>query len=135
VLIAVFIVLAFMMVIHLFFLNLILMRGVLDVFLFGGWSIPAFLFLALVVLSVMFYRPFCRFACPYGALMSLAAWRSHFCVVKTAASKDCRKCDDVCPTGKVLSGHEGNECYLCGRCIDVCPVQGGMIYSRRRNKR
>ncbi len=132
--ISLFIVLALLMVIHLFTLNLFLMRGARDVFLLSLESVPALLFLAAIGLSVVLYRPFCRFACPYGALMSLAAWKSLFRVSRTHNCVMCGRCEVACPTGETVPGHHGNECYLCGRCMDVCPVEGGLAYARRNPK-
>jgi|WetSurMetagenome_2_1015567.scaffolds.fasta_scaffold246588_1 ferredoxin-type protein NapH len=125
------IVLALLMVIYLFTVNLVLMRGVRDVFLLSSLSIPAVFFLAFIGFSVVLYRPFCRFACPYGALISIAAWKSIFRITRTTACTGCGNCEVACPTGETLPGHQGNECYLCGRCLDACPVRGAIAYTRR----
>jgi len=135
ILVSVCIVLALLMVIYLFAINFLLMRGVRDIFLLSAMSIPVLLFMVLVVFSAVLYRPFCRFACPYGALMSIAAWNSLFRISRTSACIGCGRCEGVCPTGETLPGHQGNECYLCGRCIDVCPVDGGIAYIRRNTKK
>lgn len=134
ILISAFIILALLMVIQLFTVNVFLMRGVREVFLFSSLSIAGVLFLVLIGISVIFYRPFCRFACPYGALMSVAAWKSIFRLRRTPACTGCGSCETACPTGEILPDHQGNECYLCGRCMDACPVRAGIVYTRRKGR-
>jgi ferredoxin-type protein NapH len=124
-------ILAFLSVANLLFTSLILLGGARDVFLFSGVSIPAFLFLVLLGISAVLYRPFCRFACPYGAIMSIAAWKSVVRVKRTALCSGCGACEKVCPTGEAYPDRQGNECYLCGRCMEVCPVKGTIGYMKR----
>lgn len=124
-------ILAFLAIANLLFTSLILLSGARDVFLFSGVSIPAILFLVLLGTSAVLYRPFCRFACPYGAVLSIAAWKSVLRVKRTALCTKCGACEKVCPTGEADPGRQGNECYLCGRCLDVCPVKGALRYMKR----
>lgn len=133
-LISIFIVLALFTIFYLFQLNLILMKGFRDVFLFSPIGIPALVFLINLGVSAVLYRPFCRFAGPYAVLMSIAAWKSMYRMKKTPKCTGCGKCDEICPTSETLANHKGNECYLCGRCSDVCPVGVGIRYQRRNQE-
>jgi ferredoxin-type protein NapH len=126
--------LALLAVIHLLFTSLLLLHGVRDLFLLESAGLPAVLFIILLVVSVFLYRPFCRYACPYGALMSLAVWKSLFRIQRTGLCNGCGACEAACPTGECHPGKEGNECYLCGRCLDACPVRGGIGYLRREKR-
>lgn len=47
--------------------------GLKDFFFLTMTSWLSLVFIVFVALSALVYRPFCRFGCPYGALLSLAA--------------------------------------------------------------
>jgi polyferredoxin len=59
-------------------------------------------FLAMLLVSVFFYRPFCRLVCPYGALLALAGSTSFLALQRTDACIECRKCEQVCPVSGAL---------------------------------
>lgn len=69
-------------------------------FRFGGRSAMVLTGVALLLLGTVIGRPYCRFACPYGALLKLAAivakWR-----VRTTPDvcTQCRLCETSCPYG------------------------------------
>ena len=95
-------------------------------------SVSFFVFLGIVLLSAVVYRPFCRYVCPYGALLAPAASKALFRLRRTDACIGCRKCERACPTGEADPAAGLGECYLCGRCTDVCPVEGALVYGRAR---
>lgn len=79
---------------------------------------------ALLLLSLLISRPFCRYLCPLGAIygmfnrIALAHLRfdSEKCV-------DCGKCASVCPMGiDPRKQFNSAECIRCGRCARACPV-------------
>ena len=111
--------------------SMVLLRGARTLFVSPELTLPLVLFLAVIALSAFLYRPFCRYACPLGALLSLAAWAGRFSLRKGKACTRCGKCQAACPTGEMAQGRRGNECYLCGRCLDSCPVEGALAYARR----
>ncbi|MBT3362158.1 MAG: 4Fe-4S binding protein [Chloroflexi bacterium] len=100
--------------------------GLKDFFFLTITAWTSLIFIALVVISALVYRPFCRFGCPYGMLLSLAAIKSRFKIRQNESCIDCKnpKCVSVCPTGEALSTSNKMECYLCYRCIEACPTQG-----------
>lgn len=67
---------------------------------FGGSAAMVLTGAALLLLGTVIGRPYCRFACPYGALLKLAAavakWR-----VRTTPDvcTQCRLCEKSCPYG------------------------------------
>jgi polyferredoxin len=89
-------------------------------------------FVILIAISLFLYRPFCRFFCPFGALLSLAAAKSLFRIRRTAACIQCGRCEQACPAAEAGAGDAKMECYLCGRCTRVCPEKGALIYSREK---
>ena len=110
-------------------INLLALIGLADFFnLAVGTSF--FVFLGIVLLSAVIYRPFCRYVCPYGALLAPAASRARYRLRRTDACIGCRKCERACPTGAAGPGDNRGECYLCGRCTEACPVDGALVYAR-----
>lgn len=84
----------------------------------------------LVVASVFVKNAWCRYLCPYGALMGLVSLASPTRIVRNAdACIDCAKCAKACPAGlpvDVLSSVRSAECTACLSCVAVCPVVGAL---------
>ncbi len=89
---------------------------------------------ALILLSVFLYRPVCRILCPFGVLFSLCAEFSVFRLRRTETCIGCKKCEKACPAMTAGEHDSKRECYLCGRCTDVCKVKGALVYSRRHKE-
>jgi len=104
--------------------------GILQFFYLTFTSIFFFIFLGILIISLVVYRPFCRIICPLGALYSLAGMVSLFKLRRSQACTDCKKCEAECPTNEAKRADAKGECYLCGRCVDVCPVKGALVYRR-----
>ena len=82
--------------------------------------------LVLVVLSVVMRNPFCRYLCPYGALLGLVAMISPLRVTRnTERCVSCGVCSQICPT-YIDVMHKMNvsspECIACWRCVSHCRV-------------
>jgi polyferredoxin len=79
--------------------------------------------LLVLVLSVLIYRPFCRYLCPLGALYSLFNPIS-FYRYKVDGEKCtlCGACERVCKM-EVVPHRSPNspECIRCGACKRACP--------------
>ena len=84
----------------------------------------ACILLAVIVGSVVFYRPFCKWLCPLGAFyallnnVSLFQMRvdTHKCVSCGACAKACKMDVDITKT----PNHA--ECIRCGMCMKACPT-------------
>jgi polyferredoxin len=94
---------------------------------------------ALLILSLFFQNFWCRYLCPYGALMGLA---SLFSPAKISRNPqrciDCGQCTKACPAllkvDKLACVHSA-ECTGCLECVTVCPAEGALqmsIWSNRR---
>ncbi len=80
----------------------------------------------LVVGSIILRNFWCRYLCPYGALLGILSFLSPHKIRRNAETCiDCGKCADVCPSNikvdKVLTVIS-DECTSCQNCVDVCPV-------------
>ena len=80
--------------------------------------------ISVVVLSVLFYRPFCKWLCPLGAFYALLNKVSLFQMkVDTGKCVACGKCAKACKMDvDVTKTPNHTECIRCGMCIRACPT-------------
>ena len=80
--------------------------------------------LTVVVLSMVFYRPFCKWLCPLGAFYALMNRVSLFQMqVDTGKCVSCGRCAASCRMDvDVTQTPNHAECIRCGMCISACPV-------------
>lgn len=81
----------------------------------------------LVAISFVIANFWCRFLCPYGALLGLLAFFSPLRVNRDPDNCiNCRKCDRQCPGGIKVSKKmtvRSPECIGCLECVAVCPKE------------
>ena len=80
--------------------------------------------LAVAVLSVVFYRPFCKWLCPLGAFYALLNKVSLFQMqVDPNKCISCGKCAKACQMDVDLTKTPNHtECIRCGMCVRACPT-------------
>ncbi|MBI1922213.1 MAG: 4Fe-4S binding protein [Geobacter sp.] len=82
----------------------------------------------LLILSLPFRSPFCRFLCPYGALVGLISMLSPVKVTRDKKTcVHCGVCTQVCPSYIPVMEKErvfSEECIGCWRCISHCRAMG-----------
>ena len=93
---------------------------------------------ALLVGSVFVKNLWCRYLCPYGALVGLVSLFSP-ARVRREADKcvDCAKCAKVCPSllpVDRLTTVKSAECTGCLECVAVCPAEGALSLSVGRSR-
>lgn len=96
-----------------------------------GWK--NFLLAAILILSVIIYRPFCKYICPLGAVYSLFQPISvfHYQVDKELCTH-CGVCAKVCKMQvDPVENPNHPECIRCGQCKKVCPT-GALTYNVRK---
>ena len=87
------------------------------------FSFKCFILITVVVLSILFYRPFCKWICPLGAIYSLFN-KVSLLNIKVEDSKciGCGQCSKVCKMDVDVCKHPDHpECIRCGACIKACP--------------
>jgi polyferredoxin len=84
----------------------------------------------LVFGSVMVQNFWCRYLCPYGALLGLASIFSPLRIRRTpSACIDCGKCARACPANlpvDKLITIKSAECTACMECVAVCPAESAL---------
>ena len=89
--------------------------------------------LTLVLLSLMIQNVWCRFLCPYGALMGLVSILSPVKIRRdSAACIDCNKCTHACPSHlpvAQLVTIRSAECTGCLSCIAACPAENALNFA------
>lgn len=77
----------------------------------------------IVLLSILIYRPFCKYLCPLGLIYG---WFNKVSVFRMKLEKDdciqCGKCEavcDMCVNPSETPNH--SECIRCMKCVNACP--------------
>ncbi len=88
---------------------------------------------ALAVMSMLVQNFWCRYLCPYGALLGLA---SLLCPVKIRRDKeaciDCGKCARACPAQLPVDQFvqiRSVECTACMACVAACSAQDALQFA------
>lgn len=92
----------------------------------------------LVFLSFILPYFWCRYLCPYGALLGFTSIFSVFKITRNSETCiDCGKCNRVCPASltvdKAYKIHS-DECHACLKCVDACPVKDTLYLSAPKEK-
>jgi len=87
-----------------------------------GWKF--FLLMFFTALSLIIWRPFCKYICPLGAIYALF---NRFSLYRNTLEADkcvsCGKCAAVCRMCVDPSKSPNHsECIRCGDCVRACPT-------------
>jgi polyferredoxin len=98
------------------------------------------LVLALLILASLFVENlWCRYLCPYGALMGLVALASPLRIRRVdSLCIDCGKCARACPSALPvdrLVTIRSAECTGCLECVAACPAAGALFLAAPRARR
>lgn len=96
----------------------------------------AVVLVTLASLSVLIQNFWCRYLCPYGALLGLLSRLSPLGVRRDPSRCNlCRRCDRTCPNRIQISKTRfvaSEECTACLSCVASCPVPHALRFSGPR---
>lgn len=95
--------------------------------------------LSLLFVLSLFYKNFwCRYLCPYGALLGLVSFFSPMKITRNdQACIHCGKCTKNCPSllpVEQLNSVRSPECTGCLTCVSHCPAKGALDVSLMKRK-
>ncbi|HKJ02852.1 MAG TPA: 4Fe-4S binding protein [Longimicrobiales bacterium] len=106
---------------------------------FADMSLVGLVVMGILVVGSVFVRGlWCRYLCPYGALLGLVSWASPTRIRRDAeACISCGLCDKACMARLPISSSDrvvSVECTGCLDCVAVCPRPRalGAFVARRR---
>ncbi|MDZ4720006.1 MAG: 4Fe-4S binding protein [Roseiflexaceae bacterium] len=87
--------------------------------------------LGIVLVAALFVeRPWCRYACPLGAVIGLTSQLSPLRIQREGtACTGCTLCSKSCPMGlpvATMSELTHRDCVMCLECVDACPQPGAL---------
>lgn len=104
----------------------------LDFFRHIGTATLTFV-IVISIMSLFIRNAWCRYLCPYGALLGLFSLFSPFKIRRNADSCiDCGKCAKTCPSAipvDRLIQVRTVECTGCMTCVESCPVASTLTFS------
>ena len=102
-------------------------------------NISSFALITLFVLaglSVVIKNFWCRYLCPYGALLGFVSIFSPLKITrKPSTCIDCELCTKACPSSiKVHTADRvwSDECTSCYACVEDCPVKDTLVMSANK---
>lgn len=103
-------------------------------------SIKGFLVITgLVIFSVVIRNGWCRFMCPYGALLALVSLLSPLRVMRNGETcRSCYSCSQACGMGIRVQEKKvvhSPECTMCLSCVSACPEKDALGVSTLRGVR
>lgn len=86
--------------------------------------------LTIFVISLINKNYWCRFFCPYGALLGIIGYVSPMRITRdTGKCIDCGKCTKACAMHILVEKKKHvmtHECVACYDCVNACPVNGAL---------
>lgn len=113
---------------------------IVDVRMLNFFTAPGTFLLVFVavmtLLSLFTQMPWCRYLCPYGALLGLVSIAS-LGKIRRDPTKcvRCNACSHRCPAHLPVMLKEtvrSPECFACYRCVAGCPADGALHFSLPR---
>lgn len=98
--------------------------------------IKLFGFAAVFILSLLIYRPFCKYFCPFGVVLGFFNKISPLRYRVDESCNQCGLCRRKCKLGlSPYANPNDMECIRCGECIKRCPRKALSSTCASANKR
>ncbi len=108
-------------------------------YFFTKMSLVTFITLVILFTASLFLKNFwCRYLCPYGALLGILSLCSPLKITRNEdACIDCERCTKNCPATLPVGEKvriKSPECTGCLACVSHCPAKGALdiSFSKRR---
>ena len=102
-------------------------------------TLTMWILVALAALSLLYKNFWCRYLCPYGALLGLVSRFSPFKIRRNEEKCiHCHACTRHCPTFVDVERKEvikSEECFGCMTCVSRCPAEGALDLAVRPAKK
>ncbi len=102
-------------------------------------TLTMWVLIALGVLSLLYKNFWCRYLCPYGALLGLLSRFSPFKVRRNEEKCiHCHACTKHCPALIDVENKEvvkSEECFGCLTCVSRCPAEGALDLTASAGKK
>lgn len=91
----------------------------------------------IIILGIIIERPWCKYMCPYGAVLGITNFFRIFKIIRREDSCiSCKLCDKACPMdikvskNKIVKNH---QCISCMRCTseETCPIENTVTMSTK----
>lgn len=108
-------------------------------FFVGMSRFTAGVIILLAVVSIFISNFWCRYLCPYGALLGALSFPSPVKIKRNKSTcDDCMACTRVCPA--MINAHKAgivrsDECTSCLSCVRACPIDNTLypaIYGKKK---
>ncbi|MCS6206100.1 4Fe-4S binding protein [Shewanella baltica] len=98
--------------------------------------VTLFVFALILALAAWRRQGFCRYLCPYGAMLGILSFASplkirrdtQHCLIEAKGMK-CDKCTRACPANIIVHTKttvRSDECQACMRCVAACPKSAAL---------
>lgn len=103
-------------------------------YFFMNLSLATTIFISFLVLASIFVKNFwCRYLCPYGALLGILSIAGLVTIARDATKcTSCHTCDKVCPANITVSAKKkiiSPECTACMACVANCQSRQALSVS------
>ena len=87
-----------------------------------AWKLA--ILIVITILAIIYYRPFCKYLCPLGAIYSLFnPISSYRLIIDKDKCVSCGTCQKACGMDiRTFETPNSLECIRCGSCMSACPV-------------
>jgi len=115
-----------------------LMDGRMLLFFMDASTVTLIVLSSLFALTLFFRSFWCRYLCPYGAILGVLSYLSPFKVRRDEEKCiHCKSCTKICPMQVEVEKQKAvtsAECFGCMSCVSRCPKKGALDMTFKPSK-